>query len=164
MHENLIQIKAEIFDACGFQFSDFQIEEESREYDACQFRINGLHVISRTAKITPKKAGQFVTFWKRNKQGPIEPFHFADDIDFFVVNVRFENRFGQFVFPKSILVQKGIISIEKKEGKRAFRVYPIWDVVESKQALQSQKWQTNYFFELDASPDLEKIKGAYQTK
>ena len=164
MNDSLTHLKSAIYEVSNLRFSDFQIEFESKEYDACRFQLNGLKIICRSAKITPKKAGQFVTFWKRKSNGPIEPFELSDDFDLFVVNIRFENRFGQFVFPKSILVQKGIISSEKKEGKRAFRVYPTWDVVESKQALQSQKWQADYFFELNSTPDLEKIKALYKAK
>ena len=164
MNDSLTQVKSAIYEVSNLRFSDFQIEFESKEYDACRFQLNGLKIICRSAKITPKKAGQFVTFWKRKSNGPIEPFELSDDFDFFVVNIRHQEKFGQFVFPKSILVQKGIISSEKKEGKRAFRVYPTWDVVESKQALQSQKWQADYFFELTSTPDLEKIKALYQAK
>ena len=151
MNDNLTHIKSAIYDVSDLRFSNLQIETESNEYDACRFSMNGFNIVSRTAKITPKKVGQFVTFWKRNASGPIEPFEESDEFDFFVVNVHFEGKSGQFVFPKSILIQKGIISTEKKEGKRAFRVYPTWDVVESKQALQAQKWQVDYFFELNSS-------------
>ena len=164
MNDSLTQFKSVIYEVSNLRFSDFQIEFESKEYDACRFQLNGLKIICRSAKITPKKAGQFVTFWKRKSNGPIEPFELSDDFDFFVVNIRHQEKFGQFVFPKSILVQKGIISSDKKEGKRAFRVYPTWDVVESKQALQSQTWQADYFFELTSTPDLEKIKALYQAK
>jgi hypothetical protein len=157
MDRNLVEIKSKIYDKCTFEIFDYQKERESKEYDACRFKLNGLYIICRNAKITPKKDGQFVTFWKRNKNGTIEPFHEADHIDFYVVNVRTKNEFGQFVFPKSILIKKGIISTEKKEGKRAFRVYPSWDTVKNKQAELSQKWQLNYFYEIDKSTDLKQI-------
>ncbi|MBY5958169.1 MepB family protein [Membranicola marinus] len=130
MDKNLYQIKTEIYDKCSLEISDFKTE--SKEYNACRIELNGLHVLSRNAKITPNKVGQFVTFWKRNGSGPIEPFNEKDRVDFFAVNVRTENEFGQFVFPKSVLIKRGILSTEKKEGKRAFRVYPNWDTVKSK--------------------------------
>lgn len=151
MNDNLTHIKSAIYNPFNLLISNLQIDAESKEYDACRFSMNEFNIVSRTAKITPKKLGQFVTFWKRSLAGPIEPFEESDEFDFFIVNVHFEGKSGQFVFPKSILIQKGIISTEKKEGKRAFRVYPAWDVVESKQALQSQKWQVDYFFELNSS-------------
>ena len=164
MDKNLDQIKMEIYDKCSLKISNFKTETESKEYDACRFELNELNVLSRNAKITPKKVGQFVTFWKRNENGPIEPFDENDQIDFYAVNVRTENEFGQFVFPKSVLIKKGIISTEKKEGKRAFRVYPNWDIVTSKQAERTQKWQLNYFYQINSSTDLQKVTELYHGK
>ncbi len=164
MDSNLTQIKKEIYDKCEFQISGFRIEPESKEYDACRFKLNGLNILSRSAKITPKKVGQFVTLWKRNGIGPIEPFGETDQIDFYTVNVRTENKFGQFVFPKSVLIKKGIISIHRKDGKRAFRVYPIWDEAKNKQAERTQKWQLDYFYEINNSTDINKAMELYKTE
>lgn len=158
-HLNLIKTK--IYDACGFQISNFTQELESKEYDACRFLLNGRTIISRNAKITPKKAGQFVTFWKRSNDGPIIPFNKTDTIDFFIVNVVYKDKMGQFVFPKSILLKKGILSTDKKEGKRAFRVYPSWDAVISKQALKTQEWQLNYFYSINNKTNLETVTALY---
>lgn len=155
---------ATIYNPLNLLISNLKIEVESKEYNACRYTFNGLKIISRSAKITPKKLGQFVTFWKRSGNGPIEPFEESDDFDFFVVNIRFEEKFGQFVFPKAVLIKKGIISTDKKEGKRAFRVYPSWDVVESKQAMQSQKWQLEFFREIDDNADLEQVLKLYQVE
>jgi hypothetical protein len=152
----------EIYKNCSLQITNFRLETDCKEYDGCQFELNNLSIISRKAKITPKKVGQFVTFWKRNKSGIIEPFQENDTIDFYVVNVKSNYLFGQFVFPKSVLISQGIISTENKEGKRAFRVYPIWDIPESKQAKRAQKWQLNYFFEINESTDLNRAKKLYK--
>ncbi|GAF02950.1 MepB family protein [Saccharicrinis fermentans] len=164
MDRNLNQIKMEIYDKCSLNISDFKAEPESKEYNACQFQLNGLNIRSRNAKITPKKIGQFVTFWERNGNGLIEPFNENDRIDFYTVNVRNENEFGQFVFPKSVLIKQGIISTEKKEGKRGFRVYPKWDNVKNKQAERTQKWQLKYFYVISSSTDLQKVDDLYNRK
>lgn len=66
-------------------------------------------------KLRLKKKGQFVTFWKRLEKGSIAPFSDTDPIDFYIVNVSKEKFFGQFVFPKSVLIEKGIITTERKE-------------------------------------------------
>jgi hypothetical protein len=158
----LSEIKNEVYDKCELQISDFENELESTEYIACNFKLNGVNIICRTAKITPKKTGQFVTFWKRNVYGLIEPFYETDNITFYVVNVRIKNKLGQFVFPKSMLIQKGIISTDKKEGKRAFRVYPPWDITLNKQAKQTQEWQLNYFYEIGKSTDYKKVIELYK--
>ena len=164
MENNLKQIKAEVYEKSGLKMSDFQTEAESKEYDACRFKLNGRKIISRNSKITPKKVGQFVTFWKRNGNGPIEPFEENDQIDFYAVNVRTKNEFGQFVFPKSMLIKKGIMSTEKKEGKRAFRVYPSWENANNKQAERTQKWQLDYFYEINSTTDLRKVAKLYKAE
>jgi len=155
-------IKSKIYDNCNLTILDFKVETESQEYDACTFNLNGKNIVSRTAKITPKKAGQFVTFWKRKENGPIEPFEEKDEVDFFIVQVKNENNFGQFVFPKAILIKKGIISTKAKEGKRAFRVYPVWDITKSKQAEKTQKWQLDYFYEINEKTDFNNVARLYK--
>lgn len=162
MNSNLSRIKVEIYDKCGFQILNFRTEDESKEYDACRFELNGLNIVSRSAKITPKKVGQFVTFWKRNQNGIIEPLNEFDEIDFYTITVKTATQFGQFVFPKSILIKYGIISTTKKEGKRGFRVYPIWNKAVNKQAKKTQKWQLNYFYEIKEINDLNKITNFYK--
>lgn len=158
------QIKTEVYDNCAFEILDFKNETESIEYEACRFKLNALNIISRKSKITPRKNGQFVTFWKRNENGPIEPFNENDRFDFFIVNVRTESNFGQFVFPKAVLITKGIISTDKKEGKRAFRVYPIWDIAKNKTAAQNQKWQLDYFYEINSSTDFNRVMKLYKNE
>ncbi|SFF98756.1 MULTISPECIES: MepB family protein [Salegentibacter] len=164
MDDHLNRIKTEIYEKCGLKISDFLLETESKEYEACRFDLNGRNIINRNAKITPKKVGQFVTFWKRIANGPIEPFNENDQFDFFTVNVKSENQFGQFVFPKSVLIKKGIISTDKKEGKRAFRVYPSWVIANNKQAERTQKWQLNYFYEITYTTDSKKVLRLYNTE
>ena len=163
MNSILNQIKTEVYDKCLLEVSAFKKELEGAEYDACKFKLNGKNIIYRSSKITPKKNGQFVTFWKRNKEGIIEPYSETDRIDFYVINVRFKNRFGQFVFPKSELINKGIITTERKDGKRGFRVYPKWDKAHNKQAVKTQEWQLDYFCEINDSTDLIKISELYET-
>ena len=155
-------IQSKVYNKCNFEISNYTLEKESKEYDACRFQLNGLNVISRSAKITPSKVGQFVTFWKRLNDGPIEPFRDTDLIDFLVVNVQTENESGQFVFPIYTLVHKGILSTPSKEGKRAFRVYPSWDFPKSKQAERTQKWQLEYFYKIDGAINFNKVSELYK--
>lgn len=124
-------------------------ESESQEYRACEFEINQKRIKFRCTKITPTKVGQFVTIWKR-ENGPIMPFDEADPVDFFLISVRFGSHSGLFIFPKSVLHQKGYISKDARGGKRAIRVYPPWDVVDSKIAKKTQEWQLKYFVEASA--------------
>lgn len=132
-------------------------ESESYEYGACEFEINKKRIKFRYAKITPRKVGQFVTIWKRIESGPIMPFDMADLIEFFIISVHFGSHSGLFIFPKSVLHQKGYISKDGRGGKRAMRVYPSWDIVDSPIAQKTQEWQRNYFIEISPSFDRAEI-------
>jgi len=153
MNELLSKINQTLFFPNKVTINNLTEEKESTAYDACRFEINGLKIISRNAKITPKKSGQFVTCWKRSEQGITQPFQDTDSVDLLVINVQSDQRLGQFVFPKSILIEKGIISSTTKGGKRGLRVYPSWDDPTSKQAIQTQKWQLQYFINLSDHTD-----------
>jgi len=156
--KDLIIAKELLYDCCNFDLTQPQPEAESNEYDAYRFRLNQKNICYRKAKITPTKTGQFVTLWKRNTTGIIEPFDFTDAIDFVIVSVRKNELFGQFVFPKSVLLEKGIFTTSTKEGKRATRVYPPWDETTSKQAQKTQQWQLNYFYFIAPETNLKPFK------
>lgn len=153
MTETLLDAKKLIFD--NFDFSNPEKENESEEYSAYRFQLLNKNICYREAKITPTKTGQFVTLWKRNQAGIIEPFNVTDEIDFVIISVQKDLNWGLFIFPKTILLEKGIFSTQSKEGIRATRVYPIWDETQSKQAQKTQKWQLEYFFQLTDKSKME---------
>ena len=152
-----------IYKPNGFLINNLAIEPESKKYSACGFMLNGLNIKFRAAYITPKKVGQFVTFWKRNNAGPILPFDLSDNIDFFVVSVRHDQYLGQFIFPKKILFKKNIISQYNKGGKRAMRIYSPWDITESPQAKKTQAWQLDYFLDISSPAQItqKQLKNAF---
>ena len=125
--------------------SNFKKDTESKDYKGCSYEVENVFSIERTAKVTPKKTGLFVTCWKRNSNGVTEPFDSSDEIDFLIINTKEANHSGQFVFPKAALILHGILSTHKKGGKRGFRVYPTWSNPTSKQAIKTQLWQLDYF-------------------
>lgn len=145
IHTDLKVAKELVYDKCGFELTNLKQNLESVEYGACSFVINEKLIQHRISKITPTKSGQFVTLWKRNKDGITQPFDFEDDIDLIIITARNGDNFGQFIFPKSVLADKEIITRNGKEGKRGIRVYPPWDIASSKQAEKTQNWQTKYF-------------------
>lgn len=163
IHADLLLAKEHLYDKCNFECSRPEKEKESAQYGAYSFQLNNKSIIFRVAKITPKKIGQFVTLWKRIDNGPIQPFDFTDAIDLIVISVRKDNRVGQFVFPKSVLCEKGIISTTTKEGKRAIRVYPPWDEAINKQAQKTQQWQLDYFLEIpsDETVNIQNARRLY---
>ena len=149
-----------LYNECGFQLQNLIWNPESTNYGACSFELNNYKIQYRVANITPTKIGQFVAIWKRNNKGITAPFDVADSLDFMIISVRDSENFGQFIFPKSVLVSHGIISQNEKGGKRGIRVYAPWDKPENKQAIKTQAWQVNYFVEIKENShlDLEFVK------
>lgn len=143
--DQLYIAKTLVYDKCGFALDELIKEDESREYGAYTFKLNGMKIKFRTSKITPARTGQFVTIWKRNQEGITQPFDLTDEIDFVIISSQSGENFGQFIFPKYVLLDKGIMTGNEKEGKRGIRVYPPWDTATNKQAEKTQSWQTKYF-------------------
>ena len=160
IHSDLKLVKELVYDKCGFDLTNLKQNTESKEYGACSFELDEKKIQQRVSKITPTKTGQFVTIWKRNSNGITEPFDDSDDFDLVIITSRNGNNFGQFIFPKSVLADKGIITRNGKEGKRGIRVYPPWDNATNKQAEKTQNWQTNYFLTIknDNSTDLDLMR------
>lgn len=152
------------YEPIGLICKNFEKEVESEEYGAFTFEMNEMRVKFRVSKITPTKIGQFVTLWKRVGDGVILPYDLDDSIDLFIVSARKGGNFGQFVFPKTVLFDKGIVSKEGKGGKRAIRIYPPWDIADSRQAKKTQAWQLTYFFEIPAASyiDISKVQKLFQ--
>lgn len=161
MIDSELQLLKQNYLLFSIEITNVIFDDESKEYKACSFQLDKAKIIFRKSKITPKKVGQFITFWKRNKFGPIEPYNENDDFDYFVVNCISENNQGQFIFPKSILVHKGIISTKNNEGKRAFRVYPNWEKTTNKQAAKTQFWQKEYFIQLNSTLNHDDYRKLY---
>ncbi len=165
IHPDLLAAQKFVYEPTGFICKKIIKEIESEEYGAFEFELNfelnhvntKLNIKFRVAKITPTKIGQFVTLWKRIGSGPIMPHDVIDAFDFYVVSVRNADRcrFGQFIFPKKVLCEKGILSEHGKGGKLAIRVYPAWDVAENRQAKKTQEWQLKYFVEMNVNKDVE---------
>lgn len=139
--ENYFYKQSELF------LQNLKIEDESADYGASEFTIMNRMIKFRVGKITPTKVGQFVTFWKRIGKGQIAPYELTDSFDVLVVSVRHKSYLGQFIFPKNVLCEKGIVSSSGKEGKRAMRIYPPWDKADNSQAKKTQAWQLPYFIQ-----------------
>lgn len=149
-----------IFKACGLNLEKLESEKESQEYFAKNFELNNRKVKFRMAKITPTKTGQFATLWKRNTNGITEPHNIEDEFDFFMIATRENEKFGVFIFSKEILSENKILTNKSVEGKRGFRVYPIWSITQNKQANKTQNWQMKCFVEIDNKnqTDINKAK------
>ena len=163
LNSELLQVKELVYDKCNFEFSNLMIDLESAEYQACAFKLNSFEIIHRLSKITPTKIGQFVTIWKRNNKSITAPFDFSDNFDFIIITSKSDKNLGQFVFPKSVLLEKEIISNNYTSGKRGVRVYPPWDFPTSKQAVKTQIWQIKYFYSIENNSfDNELVKRLFR--
>jgi hypothetical protein len=58
------------------------------------------------------------------------------------------------------MVTQGVTADQnRKAGKRGFRVYPIWDKPDNKQAEKTQKWQVKHFLDCtEAKFNYEDVK------
>ncbi|MDQ0227689.1 MepB family protein [Metabacillus niabensis] len=130
-------------------------EPQNSDYGAGIFQLNSKSVRFRVARITPNKIGQFVSFWEKDSAHKNQAFSYEKATDLLVINTFSTNdRFGQFVFPKEVLIQQKILKTATTKGKMAIRVYPIWDTPTSKQAIETQKWQLDFFIETDKTNNL----------
>lgn len=126
-------------------------EKQNSEYAAGKFELHSESAIRtvrfRAAKPTPKKVGQFVTFWEKDHQGTHRPFQYENSLDLLAITTfKDNNTFGQFVFPKDILLKRNILQSPSTKGKMGIRVYPSWDKPTNNTGIKTQNWQLEYFF------------------
>lgn len=157
MITELSRLEHLLFKPFGWTISNILEDHECSEYYGYNFETSEHRIKFRKSKITPKKVGQFVTLWKRNSAKQTEPFHEKDNYDFYIIAIEQEGKFGCFLFPKNILCQQQILTTDKQEGKRGFRVYADWDVPTNKQAEKTRKWQIEYFIDL-TKPEKSRIE------
>lgn len=138
-----------LFGKFKLEISTIEPDLECEEYFGYNFQLDTAKVKFRKAKITPKKIGQFVTLWRRNEEGIPEPFNVDDKFDFLIIYVEKDEQKGFFLFPKLVLAEKQILLNGAKDGKRAFRIYPKWDIPENKQAEKTKTWQIEFFIDLN---------------
>nr|QXL80213.1 hypothetical protein [Vibrio sp.] len=146
---------------------------QNSQYDALAFSIDGQQILYRKGHVTPDRPGHFLTIWKRSDgEGPdskkTRPFE-KPDLDYLFVEVHDHqtSKQGMFIFPLSVLLQKGVVRSEKAKGKMAVRVFPPWtssrgeekSQVFSESAKRTQRWQCEYFvwMENNVITDVEKF-------
>ncbi|PGE65303.1 mep operon protein MepB [Bacillus wiedmannii] len=123
-------------------------EKQNAEYAGCLFHLNHKSIRFRISKITPNKIGQFVSFWEKDDHMQNQAFSYDAAPGLLVITCIDDNKLGQFIFPKEILLKEKILKTQSQIGKMAMRVYPIWDIPVSNQAKKSQMWQLQYFVDL----------------
>ncbi|MCJ1994305.1 MepB family protein [Lactococcus piscium] len=138
-------------------------ETQNSEYEGLIVTINGQSYRSRLAKLTPKKMGYFVAFWEKDASDQNQAFDMASTPDKLIISIIDGDLKGQFVFPKSILINQGVLRREHVKGKMAMRVYPTWLDHLNPTASKTQKWQGAYFVDLSSEVDHNRVAQLYFT-
>ena len=151
---------------------ELDVVPESAKYDALFFALNNQKIVYRNGKVTPDRPGAFLTVWQRpssstmNSNKPI-PLN-SNELDYLFVKVQEHSnvtsdeeliknsKYGLFIFPVSLLIEKNIVSSIKNRGKTGFRVFPPWSQdrgsvrtnVFSESGKKTQRWQIPYFLEV----------------
>ncbi|WP_211654123.1 MepB family protein [Planococcus alpniumensis] len=147
--EALNYINKMIYEPKQLTIESIKEEKQNYEYGAGVFRLSSKTIRFRVANTTPTKIGQFVAFWEKGSDNKNRPFLSEEAPELLVITTfKNNNEFGQFVFPKEILIKKNVLRSQNTKGKMAIRVYPSWDKPTSKQAIDTQKWQLPYFVDM----------------
>lgn len=150
------------FEVLSISLADIKLEEHNAKYSGVRFKLNKHSVRFRKAKLTPNKAGFFVVAWEKDDNNNNQAYSYNDSPDHLMVYCETESRQGIFIFPKDALLKNNILSTDKQKGKMGFRVYPTWEELSSKQALQSQKWQSEHFVNLSDGEAIKAFKSVFK--
>ncbi len=144
---------------------------ESSKYEALNFSLNDRNIVYRKGKVTSDRPGAFLAVWQRppsedlnsNKPIPLT----SSDLDYLFIHVEshsnisegleHRSKYGMFIFPVSLLIEKGILASVKSKGKTGFRVFPPWSEdrgvvgtkVFSEPGKKTQRWQIPFFLDID---------------
>ncbi|WP_142325850.1 MepB family protein [Bacillus cereus] len=132
----------------NLMITNLKEEKQNAEYAGCLFHLNNKTIRFRKSKVTPNKIGQFVSFWEKDENMRNRAFSYEAAPDLLVITCTADNKLGQFIFPKEILLKEKILRTQSQTGKMAMRIYPVWDTTVSNQAKRSQTWQLHYFVDL----------------
>ncbi|EDM67825.1 hypothetical protein PE36_17710 [Moritella sp. PE36] len=153
---------------------------ESSKYEALNFSLDNRNIVYRRGKVTSDRPGAFLAVWKRplsesingNKPIPLK----SNDLDYLFIRVdshsnvteqlEHKSKCGMFIFPVSILIEKGIVSQMKSKGKTGFRVFPPWSEdrgitgtkVFSESGKKTQRWQLPFFLDIDEDGSIDSFE------
>ncbi len=120
LEKDFNQVEKFVYTKCNFKYTSLKAEAEGHEYGAGIFKLEDRLIKVRSSKITQKKVGQFVTLWTRNANGVTQPHNISDTTDFFIINTRKDDLFGQFIFPIEVLEKHKIVASVKSKGNEVF--------------------------------------------
>lgn len=127
----------------------YEIQQWNKQYEAIEIESSNGIFVSRLAQKTPNKKGFFFAIWKKDENNKNKPYEVKDIHNALIVNIVDVHRLGQFIFPKEVLLDKGILKSDISKGKMALRVYAPWETELNKTAIKTQQWQRDYFREIE---------------
>ncbi|MBU7396629.1 MepB family protein, partial [Staphylococcus aureus] len=92
------------------EVKDLTEEKYNQDYEALTFSFKEETYQSRLAKKTPTKAGYFVTCWTKDENNCNQPYSKEAFADYLMIIVIDEELSGYFLFPRELLVEKGILT------------------------------------------------------
>ena len=157
--EALEYVKERMYKPANFSVTAVQEEIQNRTYGAGTFHLDSKTIRFRVAHKTPTKVGQFVAFWEKDTDDTNQPFAYEEAPDLLVItNFDDNDRWGQFIFPKEVLLEHNVLRSHSTKGKMALRVYSSWDNPTSPQAKKTQEWQLSYFIDMSDPNALSFVK------
>ncbi|CEI81219.1 MULTISPECIES: MepB family protein [Oceanobacillus] len=136
-------------------------EPQNMEYEGTTFTIHETMYRSRLAKRTPKKKGYFVVFWEKDVNQRNQAYAYSESPDKIMISIIDKDLKGQFIFPKSLLLEKRILRTIDNKGKMAIRVYPSWEKSLNNAAKKTQAWQAPYFINVSNEIDWGRLTELY---
>ncbi len=136
----------------GYELSNVVLDPNPQAvaYSGCSFVLTDAtgkqtRAVFRAAKVTPTKAGLFVTLWIRGKDGQTRPYRATDGIDVLYVAAHTADGYGYFRFTAADLLKAKILAGDASAGKRGFRLYTPWDTSLNRTAQNTWSWQQHCF-------------------
>src|SRR6478752_10602638 len=106
-YEALTYVNENFYKPNQFVIKAIREEAQNSDYGAGIFQLNSKSIRFRVAKTTPNKVGQFVSFWEKDAAHKNQAFSYGKATDLLVINTfTSTNRFGQFIFPKEVLLKQ----------------------------------------------------------
>ena len=100
-------------------------------------------------KKNAKKRRIFYSFWKKDQNNKNIPYTNEDLGNELIIVISDNDKRGLFIIPNEVAIRKNILSTKDSNGKMSMRFYPPWCSNLNTTARATQKWQLQYFREIE---------------
>nr|WP_315117416.1 MepB family protein [uncultured Clostridium sp.] len=105
-NDTITELNNRIYNPNNLVIKNIHEEKQNPEYAGGIFQLNHRTIRFRMSKVTPNKVGQFVSFWEKDENMQNQAFSYELAPDLLVITCTTDNKLGQFIFPKKILLEK----------------------------------------------------------